>query len=806
MTFQRQLRLLILAAVFLFIYSIILTLSPAVRERSWNVSYRLSHWIGFIGWIAVFSFAFPATLRRLPDSDPYLLPLAAMLSGWGLLTIWRLDPNFGLRQVLWLGVSALAVVAILYLPGNLSFLRRYKYILLTGGLFLTALTLILGTNPNGAGPRLWLGCCGFYLQPSEPLKLLLVVYLAAYLADNLPIQNRFFPLFVPTIFLTGIALLLLVVQRDLGTACIFIILYSVILFVATGKKRILIVTAGLLILAGLVGYFFIGIVQARIDSWINPWNDPSGHSYQIVQSLLAVANGGIIGRGPGLGSPGLVPVAQSDFIFSAIAEETGLAGAMALFAIFGLIFARGLLASLRAIDRFHRLLAAGLTAYIGIQSLLIVGGNLRIMPLTGVTLPFVSYGGSSLLTSFIAISLLLIIGNRSDNEPPPLTTPAQYYLLAGFLGIGLISATLADTWWSSIRAAGLLSRTDNPRLALTDRYVLRGSLLDRNNQPIDITLGQSGSYQRYYLYPNLASLTGYTQATYGQAGLEATLDDYLRGLRGNPASLIWWDHLLYGTPPPGLDVRLSIDLDLQKFADQQLGDNKGAVVLLNAQTGEILVMASHPTYDPNKLGEVGSKLAIDPNTPLVNRAAQGMYPPGTSVTPFIKSFTTSNSLDSSQVKNVFQKIGFFTTPEILMPVAPATQSNDLANLRISPLQMATAAAAISNNGMEPPARIAIAVDVPQQAWVILPPSSSSKQIFAPETANSIAKSLANSDQPYWEWSGVGNSSRDTFSWYLAGTLPNWQGTPLDVVVLLEGNYPITAESIGQQLLQTATKP
>ncbi len=203
--------------------------------------------------------------RQLPDRDPFLLPLAAMLSGWGLLTVWRLEPGLGLRQALWLAVSLAAFIGLSFAPKKLGYLRRYKYLLLGGGLALTALTLLLGTNPAGFGPRLWLGCCGFYLQPSEPLKLLLVVYLSAYLADRLPLRLRFFPMLAPTIFVTGLALLLLVVQRDLGTASIFILLYTAVLFLATDRRRVLVATAVALLLAGLTGFFFVDVIHARLE-------------------------------------------------------------------------------------------------------------------------------------------------------------------------------------------------------------------------------------------------------------------------------------------------------------------------------------------------------------------------------------------------------------------------------------------------------------------------------------------------------------------------------------------------------------
>jgi cell division protein FtsW (lipid II flippase) len=803
---HREKVLLISAALFLFFYSAILTLSPSVREHSWDVAYRLSHWVGFVVWAGAVYLSYRLISIKIPDHDPYLLPSASLLAGWGLLTIWRLDPGFGLRQMLWLIVSYAFISGLLYTTWDLNSLRRYKYILLSAGLGLTALTLLLGTNPTGFGPRLWLGCCGFYFQPSEPLKLLLVVYLAAYLADRIPIRIRIFPLLMPTIFVTGIALLLLIVQRDLGTASIFIMLFTAILYLATENRRILWATALLLIIVGLIGFFFIDIIHARLETWLNPWNDPSGRSYQIIQSLLAIANGGVFGRGPGLGSPSLVPVAHSDFIFTAIAEETGLIGTFGLLVIYGIIFARGLTAALRTVDKFQRLLSAGLTAYLGIQAILIIGGNLRLLPLTGVTLPFVSYGGSSLLTSFTALILIMIIGNPVDKESAQITSLKPFFNLGIILGLGLIAISIANVWWSVIRGSDLLNRTDNPRRTISDRYVMRGKLLDRNNQPIDVTQGSSGSYKRVYLYPQISPLTGYTHPVYGQAGLEGSLDDYLRGLQANPTLIIWWDQLLNGTPPPGLDVRLSLDLTLQKQADTLLGNLKGAVILMNSHSGEILVLASHPSYDPNKLDETGSSLAQDKDSPLIDRASQGMYPIGDAANPFVDAISNHGNITEEQIKDLYIKLGFFTTPQLRMPVSNALAEDNMQNLRISPLQMVVAAASLSNNGIRPAPRIALAVDTPQQGWVVLPALGQTAEIFSADAANHTAITLSTQNHTSWEWEGVVNANQEFNSWYFGGTLPNWQGTPLTVVILIEGNNPIIAQNIGQTIIQEAIKP
>jgi cell division protein FtsW (lipid II flippase) len=803
-----QSRLLRWAAFFLFLQSLILTLSPAVRERTWDVDYRLSHWAGFLAWFVLIYFAHRATTKYLPERDPYIFPAAALLAGWGILTIWRLDEVFGVRQIVWLAISVIVFIYALYNIQNLVFLRRYKYVLLSGGLLITALTLIFGTNPLGAGPRLWLGCCGVYFQPSEPLKLLLVIYLSAYLADRIGVGllSSRISLFLPTLVVIGLALSLLLVQRDLGTASIFVCIFTVIIFLVTGKRRVLFTAILFLALALVTGYFFIDLIKIRMDGWLNPWNDPSGSSYQIVQSLLAVANGGTIGRGSGLGSPLLVPVAISDFIYSAIAEESGLTGTIGLLAIIWLILARGLIASLRASDRFYRYLAAGIVSYLGIQSLLIIGGNLRLLPLTGVTLPFVSYGGSSLLTSFIALFILLVISNDEDNEPAPLEDARPYSFLAGILALGLAACAMTTAWWAVFRAPDLLNRTDNPRRAIADRYVPRGELLDRNNQPINITEGESGTYNRVYLYPQLAPATGYTHPVYGQAGLEASLDDYLRGMQGNPASTIWWDRMLYGTPPPGLDVRLSIELALQTQADELLGNHSGALILMNAETGEILAMASHPTYDPNNLDTQGDALTQDPAAPLLNRATQGLYPIGTTMLPLIRAeFNGTEPNDSELIHYYLRKLRLDSAPELNMPVSvyqtrAVFSSKDL---QMSPLQASLAAAILSNHGVMPVPRIAMAVNTPQQGWVVLSEANQPIDVIQAEAADEAALSFIVEGKPYWSHVGQAETEENIITWLLAGTLPDWGGIPLVLVVTIEESNILLVQQIRNNILDTA---
>ncbi len=356
------------------------------------------------------------------------------------------------------------------------------------------MTFVFGTYPGGNGPRLWLGCCGVYFQPSEPLKLLLIAYLAAFLADRIPLNFSLWQIILPTLVLTGLAFILLLAQRDLGTEILFLAIYIAILYISTNRKRVIILGGIAFLVAGVLGYEYITIVHQRVDAWLNPWLDPTGQSYQIVQSLISIAAGGLLGRGPGLGSPGVVPVAQSDFIFTAISEETGLIGSIGLILILGLFAVRGLQIALSAPDLYKRYLATGLTVYLGTQSLLIIGGNLGLFPLTGITLPFVSYGGSSLLTSFLSLLLLLLISNQTEPDPASLPHQQPYLQIGGVLLAGLIAASVLNGWWSIANNPSLLNRNDNPRRVINDSYVKRGSLLDRDGNTLVGTSGAPGDY------------------------------------------------------------------------------------------------------------------------------------------------------------------------------------------------------------------------------------------------------------------------------------------------------------------------
>ncbi len=344
-----------------------------------------------------------------------------LLAGWGLVSIDRLTPAFADRQTIWLIIAVIALLTVATLPHPLRWLRNYRYLWLLLGLLLLGATIVFGTNPSGTAgsPQLWLGFGNIFFQPSEALKILLVVFLASYLGEEYPLiraentlgETSAFALsprvLGPVFLMFGLTLITLVWQRDLGTATLFFLVFIVLMYAASGNLFVFVGGGILLAIVSVIAYSLFGVVQLRVDIWINPWLEADGNAFQIIQSLQAVAAGGIFGQGIGQGAPYYIPVVHSDFIFAAIAEEWGLLGITSLIISILTISWSGLRSAVQQSNAFYSLLSIGLSTLIALQSILIIGGVIRFVPLTGVTLPFVSYGGSSLLMSFIIVGLLI---------------------------------------------------------------------------------------------------------------------------------------------------------------------------------------------------------------------------------------------------------------------------------------------------------------------------------------------------------------------------------------------------------------
>lgn len=382
----------------------------------------LAHWLPLVIWSVCALIGKLLLDRYLPGHDPLLFPLAMFLSGWGILLIDRLLPAFADRQVAWLGVALVGLLAASLSSRPLRWLRQYRYLTLVAGLLLLVGTIVLGTNPSGqaGAPELWLGVGNIFFQPSEALKIILVAFLSSYLAQHYPMLRArrlgeethglsLSPRIIgPMLLMWGLSVIILIWQRDLGTAVLFFVVFLVLLYVASGYRLVAFGGVFLIILAAVIAYNQFGVVRLRVDIWLNPWPEADGRAFQIVQSLMAFAAGGIGGQGIAQGSPFFIPVAHSDFAFASLAEEWGFLGVVAVLVSLGTLVVRGMSIAVRQTGQpFHSLVAVGLSSLLGVQSLLIMGGVLKVLPLTGVTLPFISYGGSSLLASFIMIGFLL---------------------------------------------------------------------------------------------------------------------------------------------------------------------------------------------------------------------------------------------------------------------------------------------------------------------------------------------------------------------------------------------------------------
>lgn len=404
---------LLLAAAGAFVMVNAVALSLAQEGRIiWAHLYAPLIW-------AVLIFVVQRVLHRIqPHRDYLLLPLMGLMSGWGIVLLDRLAPNFLNRQLLWLIICSGAMLAVVFYPRDLRFLWRFRYTWLIFGLILLVATLFLGVNPSGQGATLWLKVPllgRVYFQPSELLKILLVIFLASYFTEQrqmLPLKKETGRLGLlvysgPLVLMWGICIVFLVWQRDLGAATLFLAVFVTMLFLATGDWRYVLGGIILLAIAGIIGYLAFSVVRLRVDMWLNPWQEADSRGFQIVQSLYALASGGLTGQGIGQGFPTYVPVVHSDFAFAAIAEEWGLLGSLTIVACYAVLVYRAMRIASLSTGTFALFLSAGIGVIFGVQAILIMGGVTRLLPLTGVTLPFVSYGGSSLLISCLMIGLLL---------------------------------------------------------------------------------------------------------------------------------------------------------------------------------------------------------------------------------------------------------------------------------------------------------------------------------------------------------------------------------------------------------------
>ena len=613
-----------------------------------------------IGIFAAFVVAHLAVRKLAPGADPAILPITFALSGIGIAFVTRLRPELAVGQLMWLFVGVAFLVLALLFVRNLDRLARYKYTLMLVGFILLLSPLIPFIGQEIYGSRIWLSIGPFSFQPGELAKIAIVLFLAGYLAANREMLSVFtwrvgpFNLpdirtLLPLLLMWLISIGIVAFEKDLGSALVFFFVFLVMLYVASGKKTYVI--AGVLMMAiGAVGlYFVFDHIQVRVATWLNPFADAQNTGYQLVQTIYSLADGGLFGVGIGRGLADQIPVVESDFIFAAIGEETGLLGAAGLLLLYLCLAIRGMATAARAKSDVSSFAAVGLTAIIILQAFIIVGGVTRLIPLTGLTLPFVSQGGSSLLASFISVALLLRAGDEATGVGEEMRSATSMLPTASVLGRVALGKRLTRTMVGfSVLFALLVANLTLIMVVQADYYqnmpgnnhtLMQESDTERGSISTydGVVLAESqqtedGSYERVYPAGDLAShVIGYYSTQYGTSGIEASENETLKGLQ-NYAS--WTDviNAAAGINTPGNDVRLTINSTIQQAAQDALEGETGAAVVMDPSTGAVLAMASSPTYSAGDvealLEQAAASDGSDDAGQLVNRATQGLYAPG----------------------------------------------------------------------------------------------------------------------------------------------------------------------------------
>ncbi len=393
--------------------------------RSASIPANIGPFLGMI--LALLLVAHLAVRRLAPRADGLLLPLAGLLNGIGYVMLTRLDKSLAAFQATWTLVGILAFIITLLVVRRVRDLERYRYTFAFLGIGLLLLPLVpkVGTEINGA--RIWVRAGGASFQPGEFAKIVLAVFFASYLVEKrellaMTTWPKFRPVLPdpkhlgPVLVAWAAAVLIMTAEKDLGQSVLFFAVFMVMLWVVTERGTYIVVGTVLFAGAAYAAWTKFAHVQSRVSNWLDPWKDQAKGGYQVIQGWYSMAAGGVAGTGLALGTPNKIPEAKNDFMFAAIGEELGLLGATAVLVIFVLMIGAGLRIAVRAEGAFEKLLAVGLTALLGIQSFVIIAGVTRLLPLTGVALPFVSYGGSSLVANYVLLALLLRVSDSTTKR------------------------------------------------------------------------------------------------------------------------------------------------------------------------------------------------------------------------------------------------------------------------------------------------------------------------------------------------------------------------------------------------------
>ncbi len=677
--------------------------------------------------LALLIFLLPPLLRaRGVGGDPFVLPLALLVTGLGVAMLFSVKDPYRDHPVALHHVEGALICGILFAASALLSatarvkIKNWHYVWALAAFLLVFALMVFGSGPEGVKLNL------LHVQPVELIKLFLVFYLAASLheraeliADTTPRRREAregasegkakklpFEHLLPrkqdigpvSVMFVG-ALVLFLVIKDMGPGLLMFGTFITMIYVLTGRSRFLISGSALILLGGMLGYgLHVGVFATRVDMWLHPFANSHPNGMQLGEAIWGISASGGAGSGLGLGMPGLIPRSGSDMAFASWAEETGIIGSLLIVLIFSIITLRGVRIALKAVTSFDRALAAGLTALLALQTLLIMAGVTGLFPLSGVAMPFLSYGNSALAAAFISIGILRSISAASEKlEPEPIRSEAKFAfsafglmmagLMVGVVGISrlgqlqvLQSAEYATKTIQTPDRDHVKRAHINPRLLAMADSIDRGSIYDRNGQILatsritelshyfqdkDTARRMAAAHTRYYpLGQAAANLVGYLDASVGgPTGMERTYNAEMRGFT-HYSDLLTDYRRRFGFgyhPRRGLDLHMTIDSNIQRSAleclvniatkqkDELSGRvrDRGAFVLLDPATGDVLAAVTSPTFDPNaltldKIHEYSSEEDAKQEHRFVDRSRFGFYPPGSTM----KVATAACALDS----------------------------------------------------------------------------------------------------------------------------------------------------------------
>ncbi len=568
-----------------------------------------------VAFNAMVLFCFMLISHYIHFLEPVIWHIIAMLHLIGSIMLHRLSPELALKH----NILALLGFALMLLVGfivnKIAFFSKMTYLYMA-----VAIGLLLIVNSTTYGATNWFSYGNFSFQPSEFVKIVFAFYLASAFKK----EYEFIQLLIGSV-VSAVIVLILVYQRDLGSALLFFSLYMVLSYMYSRKRWMSFAQLGAFSVGAYLSYTLFAHVRTRIYAWQDPWAYIDNEGYQVTQGLFAFASGKWMGTGLTLGQPTKIPVVTTDFIYAAIGEEFGSIFAILLIFLYLILIITLLSQCQKTYSLFNAYVGVGLVVMFGFQGFLIIGGVIKLIPLTGVTLPFVSYGGTSLIATILSIGIIEAITKAKHHLKEREYRAHTIVTIKGIMFFLYSALAIYLMYFLIFNSDQLQLNTYNSRLDQIEENILRGSIYDSTGRTLAYSSYDGDEIVRYYPFAAMyAHAIGYSQI--GKTGIEANHNVDL--LNPHFSFLEQFKWTLSGQGDKGSDVYISLDHGLQEIAYEALGDRKGAILAMEPSTGRILAMVSKPDYNPNTILSEYEELIQSDEGVLLNRTTQGLYPPG----------------------------------------------------------------------------------------------------------------------------------------------------------------------------------